>query len=267
MIPITVSELNIYPVKSLAGIRLTESILDSKGLQYDRHWMVVDTNGRFMTQRQYPKMATIQPHLAQGVLVLTASAAKDLAVPDPLLEKQALKVRVWDATIEATRVSIETDEWLSRVLGVDCVLVYFPENTVRQVDPDYANVGDQTAFSDGFPLLLISEGSLTDLNQRLDQPVPMARFRPNIVVSGCEPFAEDDWRHIRIGNIRMRVVKPCSRCIITTIDPETGTKSSQEPLKTLFNFRKQGNQAMFGQNVIHDNEGCLKVGDAVDVLR
>jgi len=266
MIPITVSELNIYPVKSLAGMRLTESALGATGLQYDRRWMVVDPNGRFLTQRQHPKMATIQPHLSQGALVLSAPAAMDHAVPDASLAKQTLRVRVWDATVEALRVSRETDEWLSRVLGVDCILVYYPDNAVRQVDEEYANTGDQTAFSDGFPLLLISEGSLAALNQRLEQPVSMARFRPNIVVSGCEPFAEDDWRHIRIGDVSMRVVKPCSRCTITTIDPKSGMKSSREPLTTLFDFRKQGKQAMFGQNVIHDHKGTLKVGDLVDLL-
>jgi uncharacterized protein YcbX len=143
--------------------------------------------------------------------------------------------------------------------------VHFPDDSRRAVDPDYAAPADQVGFADGFPFLLISQASLDDLNARLDQPVPMLRFRPNLVVSGCGPYAEDGWKRIRIGDIEFRVAKPCSRCIIPTIDFATGERA-REPLQTLMTYRKRDNKVYFGQNLLHDAGGRLEVGTQVEVL-
>lgn len=262
-----ISKLSIYPVKSLAGIDLNEAKLITTGLEYDRQWMIIDDNGRFISQRQHPEMALIQPSLKQGSLTLSQANKKDCQVTDANSDSQRINVQVWNTTIEAIHVDSEADAWLSDSLARSCRLVRFSNNTVRSLDINYALPSDQTAFADGFPLLLLSEASLNWLNQQLQQPVPMTRFRPNIVVSGCEPFAEDNWKQIHIADISMRVVKPCPRCVITTIDPNTGCKMGPEPLKTLFKFRKQGKQAMFGQNLIHDACGKLEIGDSVKITR
>lgn len=263
---IYISELNIYPVKSLAAIRLHQSRVVATGLQYDRQWMIVDQNGRFITQRQLPQMALIQPSLNDGILTLTASGEKNCQIANPNDLNQTMTVQVWDTTIEAVQVDPLADAWLTNILKLPCHLVRFADNTTRSLDLNYAHPDDQTAFADGFPILLISEASLNNLNQRLAHPVPMTRFRPNIVVTGCEAFTEDSWKQIQIADIRMRVVKPCSRCVMTTVDPNTGRKIGPEPLKTLFKFRKQGKQAMFGQNLIHDDCGELKLKDPVTIL-
>lgn len=159
----------------------------------------------------------------------------------------------------------EAAAWLSRFLEMECRLVFFPEDEIRQVDPTYARSGDRTAFSDGFPVLLISQASLDDLNRRLKTPVAMRRFRPNLVVSGCEPFAEDGWKQIRVGEVTFRVVKPCSRCVIPNIDPDTAEKSA-EPTRTLSGFRRRENKIFFGQNLIADGMGKLELGMPVEVL-
>ena len=263
---IYISELTIYPVKSLAAIHLHRSKLVPTGLQHDRQWMIVDKNGRFITQRQLPHMALIQPSLEDGTLTLNARGESNCPVAHPHASNPSMTVQIWDTTIEALRVDPLADAWLTHILKFPCHLVRFADNKIRPLDLTYASPGDQTAFADGFPILLISEASLNHLNQRLARPVPMSRFRPNIVVTGCEAFAEDRWKYIQIADIRMRVVKPCSRCVITTIDIDTGKKAGPEPLKTLFKFRKQDKQVMFGQNLIHDECGQLTLKDPVQVL-
>jgi uncharacterized protein YcbX len=172
---------------------------------------------------------------------------------------------VWSDRCAAQRGDPSADAWLSDFLGHACRLVFMPDEGVRPVDPRYAQPQDRTAFSDGFPLLLISQPSLDDLNSRLVEPLPMLRFRPNLVVEGCAPYAEDDWRHIRIGDLPLRVVKPCSRCKITTVDPYTAETGS-EPLRTLASYRRQGKQVYFGQNLIHDRPGELALDMPVEVL-
>jgi uncharacterized protein YcbX len=259
-----VSALAIYPVKSLAQIPLSAARVQRFGLRHDRRWMLVDADGRFITQRQMPRMCLIQPELLGADLMLRAPGLPALAVPSPSAANQR-RVTVWDDACNSLDCGDAVAAWLSRLLALDCRLVFFPEDEVRAVDPRYAQAGDRTAFSDGFPLLLIAQASLDDLNSRLATPIAMARFRPNLVVSGCAAFAEDGWRRIRIGAISFRVVKPCSRCSIPTIDPATGERGP-EPTRTLSRYRLRDNKIFFGQNVIADGAGEIAVGMPVEIL-
>ena len=267
MSALILSELFLYPVKSLGGIAVARWELDAFGLRFDRRWMVVDPAGKFLTQRQHPQMARIRPRLDDGGrLTLSHPDQGEFAVPPADPEAPRLRVQVWSDTVAAVPVGDAADRWLSEAIGVDCRLVWFPDDVKRQVDTRYAFLGDRTAFADGFPLLLIGQASLDDLNRRLASPVPMRRFRPNLVVAGAEPYAEDHWQRIRVGSVPMRVVKPCSRCVITTVDPDTGRRTGQEPLATLAKYRRRGKHVYFGQNVIHEGRGELVVGDMVEVL-
>lgn len=271
---IKITQLIIYPVKSLAGISLQNSELDSMGLKYDRRWMLVTPEGKFLSQRQIPQMALIKTALdSNGRLTLSKQGMQDHLVPDVSEPSESTKleimsVTIWNDVVQATKVGDETDIWLSNALNTLCHLVYISENEVRQCDLDYAKQGDRTGFSDGFPILLLSEASLADLNNRLDEPVAMKRFRPNIVVSGCDAFAEDQLKSFTLGDVAMRGVKLCSRCVITTVNPETGERTNMEPLATLMKYRKgiaenSSNKVFFGMNVIHENQGRLKVGDVI----
>ncbi|MCH9699398.1 MAG: MOSC domain-containing protein [Gammaproteobacteria bacterium] len=263
---IVVSELYIYPVKSLAGIALQEATLEQTGFHYDRRWMVVTADGQFLTQRTHPHMALVKTSLADQTLRLSKVGFDDCLVAPETTQTKHFSVTVWNDTVEANHVSDQVDEWLSEAIGESCHLVCFPNDVQRQVSHVNARSDDVTAFSDGFPLLLISQGSLDDLNSRLDETIPMQRFRPNIVVTGCEPFAEDDWQLIDIAGIGMRITKPCSRCAMTTVDPETGQYTGKEPLRTLSTYRRQGNKVMFGQNVLHDQPGRIGVGDQLRLV-
>jgi len=264
MAEIKLSELAIYPVKSLGQIVQDSVSIDKFGLNLDRRWMVVDSEGVMITQRKKARMCLIQPLLEKDGLCLQAP---DMPVIRVACQPNAahLRVSVWDDQCLALDCGDEVAEWLSRFLEMDCRLVFFPDDEIRQVDPVYAEPGEHTAFSDGFPILLISQASLDELNQRLKMPVSMCRFRPNLVVSGCEPFAEDSWKQIRIGEINLRIVKPCSRCIIPNIDPKTAQKSA-EPARTLSTFRRRDNKIFFGQNVIADAQAKLELGMSVKII-
>ncbi len=259
-----VSELAIYPVKSFAQISLNSVFVDGFGFSGDRRWMVVTEDGNFVTQRQYPKMCLVRQYLLENGIRLSVTGMPDLIVTESSCVTQC-KVIVWNDCCNVLDAGDEAADWVSRFLGFGCRLVFFPEDGFRQVDRNYAKAGDKTAFSDGFPLLLISQASLDDLNGRLDSPIEMVRFRPNLVVSGCDAFAEDDWKRLQIGDITFRVVKACSRCVIPCIDPLTGERG-KEPLKTLNGYRRRGNQVYFGQNVIAEGTGRLEVGMAVRVF-
>ena len=264
MSKLTLTGLYRYPVKSLAGEALRALEVDARGLRLDRHWMLIDRDGRFLTQRQQPRMTLIRTLLddADGLL-LQAPGMPDLQVPVAGGERR--EVVVWQDRVSAAPVGRAVDQWLSDFLATPCHLVVMPDEANRPVDQDFAEPSDQVGFADGFPFLLISQGSLEDLNARLEQPVPMQRFRPNLVVSGCQAFAEDGWQRIRIGQIEFRVAKACSRCIIPTIDPQTGERG-REPLQTLMSYRKRDNKTYFGQNLVHEQCGQLELGMPVEVL-
>jgi uncharacterized protein YcbX len=258
------TELWRFPVKSLRGGRFSALDVGPRGFVHDREWMLVDAEGRFLTQRQQARMALVDSRLVEGQLRLEAPAMPPLAVS--IADRgEPLEVQVWGDRCAALAPDPAADAWLSRFLGLPCRLVRQPAAAVRPVDPSYARPADQVGFADGFPFLLISQASLDDLNRRLDEPVPMLRFRPNLVVSGAEPYEEDRWRRIRIGELSFRVAKPCSRCIVPTIDPATAERAA-EPLRTLMTYRRRDNKVYFGQNLLHDGSGRLAEGMAVEVL-
>lgn len=266
MSEMTLSQLMIYPVKSCAGINLQTAHTSPFGLQYDRRWMLVDKDGVMLTQRQHPRMCLIQPTLDNGQLTLDAPGMDQLHVTQGTA---TLSVSVWEDQCRALDCGDQAAAWLSEYMGLSTRLVYFPEDEIRQVDLSYAQPGDITAFSDGFPYLLISQASLDALNSRLQAPVEMRRFRPNLVVEGCEAFAEDQWQSLLIGDLQFSVVKPCGRCVIPSIDPNTAEKNP-EVVRTLASFRKTGKQVLFGQNltanVIGSGSGTLHTGMAVSLI-
>ena len=243
-----------YPVKSLRGESHSRLDVRRRGLLGDRDWMLVDDAGRFVTQRQQPQMALVTAtRLDDDSLRLSAPGREQLLVsgaPGPRVD-----VTVWRDSLMAVEAKPEASAWLSEFLQCAVRLVRFADDVERPVDPEFADGADRVGFADGFPFLLISEGSLDDLNARLEAPVPMQRFRPNLV----------GWSRIRIGNIEFRVAKPCSRCIIPTIDIETGNRTP-EPLQSLSAYRRRDNKIFFGQNLLHDGMGRLEVGMPVEVL-
>lgn len=259
------SDLVIYPLKSAAGLHPKAWPVTERGLQFDRHWMVTDEGGRFVTQREVPSLALIVPAFEQGRLVLRAPGRPSLRLPLATPQHAPVRVRIWSEDCLAAPIGAEADAWISSALGVPCRLVRQHEEDWRQVDQSYAGPSDQVGFADGFPFLVATEASLDDLNQRLSKPLPMNRFRPNLVVSGAEPFEEDRWQRLRIGDIDFRVVKACARCSITTVDQATGERG-QEPLATLATYRRVGSKVMFAQNAIHAGLGTLRLGDRVTRL-
>ncbi|MFD2573239.1 MOSC domain-containing protein [Spirosoma soli] len=289
----TITDLRIYPIKSLGGISVSEATVEEKGFQYDRRYMLVSPNGQFITQRANHQMALIEVAIAdvsnqsgQGKwlrvwhrnhpddvleLPLTISAAS--SVPT---DHNYLPVDIWDSKeVPAITVSPEADRWFSKVLNEPCRLVFMPEVTRRDVDAKYAQPDSQgrlpaVSFADGYPYLLIGQASLDELNQRLPAGSPsmeMGRFRPNIVVEGSSPYEEDTWSHFRVGGMDFYGVKPCARCVLTTIDPATGQKG-KEPLQTLATYRRWNHKILFGQNVLPDPTavGVLRVGQKLEVL-
>ncbi len=281
MTDISVSQLWIYPIKSMKGISLDNVQLERRGFRYDRRWMLIDKDNRFITQRQHPKMALIEPSFEADVMDFGLSVrAPDMPVliipyPDPQIELyDEVEVTCWNDQVKAHHINTAIDNWFSEYLDTDCQLVYMPDSSLREVDPDYAmnaKGNDIASFADGFPNLVISEASLHDLNSRVDIDLNMERFRPNIVLSGCKPYEEDRLGHFKINQIDFYGVKPCSRCVITTINPQTGEKESREPLQTLAKFRKKDNKVFFGQNLLHKltfvSDNRLNIGDKLEVIK
>lgn len=265
MAALAVTRLAIYPVKSLAGIALQEMTLGARGPAFDRHWLVADPHGQFITQRQRPRMCLIRTALQEGVLTLSAPGVAPLQLPAATAEGPRRSVTVWGDTVAACDAGDVAAQWLSDFLETPCRLFYMPRDGVRPVDPGYAEAGDQVGFADGFPLLLITEASLQAFNAELPEPIGFERFRPNVVVSGDAPYAEDAWRRLRIGTIEFVVAKPCARCVIPSIDPLT---AKRQPVvsKALARTRRRDNEVFFGQNLIHRGVGTIRVGDEVLVL-
>ncbi|MBD1211103.1 MAG: MOSC N-terminal beta barrel domain-containing protein [Ignavibacteria bacterium] len=273
---ITITGLFYYPIKGCKGWRLDSANLIERGIAFDRHFMIVNPDGRFLTQREHPRMALIEPTIANGTLTLSAAGMEALSLPHTD-EGSTEKVVVWQDTCDAVSQGQEAAEWLSTFLGVDAHLVTMHRDFRRTVDQTYAvRPTDHTGFADGFQMLLASEASLESVNSRLiesgNEPVPMNRFRPNIVVAGCDAFAEDTWKHFNVrnsaGDVEMYGVKLCGRCIVTTVDQASGTKTGAEPIATLKKFRRNadGTKVLFGQNVIHRNTGTIAVGDTIELL-
>jgi uncharacterized protein len=256
-----VSALYVYPIKSCRGVRVTQWPIVERGFEADRRWMIVTASGRFLSQREVPRLTLVTTAFDGDALHVQAPELPTLILPRHYEADATRVVQIWrDQSVGC--VHPEGSAWFSMFLGAPHELVYMPDAEHRQVNPDRARVGDIVSFADGYPFLLISEASLADLNRRLADPIPMERFRPNIVVSGVEAFAEDDFEHVQLGPISFRAVKRCDRCSITTVDLETG-KTSREPLRTLATFRLQDSKVWFGMNLIHDGPGVLQVGDTL----
>jgi uncharacterized protein YcbX len=265
------SEIWVYPVKSLGGIQLEESKVTDRGLELDRRWLLVDDNGRFLSQREHPELALFKPEIVGEFLRITHSVhLESIDIPlRPVFSDVAakIKVMVWDDTIDAFEVNQIATNWFTKQLGISVRLVYMPQESERKLDPDYAITGAEiNSFSDAYPFLIIGQSSLDDLNGRLEVKIPMNRFRPNFVFINGDPFEEDTWREFSIGNVSFIGVKPCDRCVMTTVDQERGVFSGKDPLKTLAKYRNFGNKVLFGQNVIGLGLGNVSVGDTVSVL-
>ncbi len=261
------TDIFIYPIKSLGGVRVEQALLEPKGLQYDRRWMLIDENGKFITQRVYPKMALLQVHLQPTGLLVThkqiSSENLFISFDSRTYQTTPIPVTIWDDTVSAVEVSAEANAWFSRLLQLNCRLVFMPPQVHRPVDPVYAFNQEPVSFADGYPILLIGQESLTDLNSRLTEPVPMNRFRPNLVFSGGTPFLEDTWREFTINHQKFKVVKPCARCVLVTINQDTAKKGT-EPLRTLATYRTIDRKVKFGQNVLPLSTGeIIKIGDVV----
>lgn len=263
------ASLHVYPVKGLQGIEVREAHCTERGLRHDRRFMVVDPAGEFLTQRSLRRMATIWTDLRDGALTLSAPDAGAVDVAIEPAGEATMQVRVWGSTVPALPASPAADAWLTDYLGHPCRLVYMPEQSQRYSNPKYAGPGRLVSFADGYACLVIGEASLADLNRRLAQKgraaLPMNRFRPNLVVSGSDAYAEDGWREVRIGGAVLGAAKPCGRCEVTTTDQATGEVRGPEPLLTLGSYRNSSEFGiMFGMNFVALETGSLRVGDRVE---
>lgn len=266
-----VSSIHTYPIKSCGGMSHNQIDLDARGPIWDRRWMLTDPEGMAVTQRENPPLALVKPSFKVECLALNAPEMPELLVPLHYNLSRVRQVEVWGDVCKAWDEGDPVAEWFSDYLRLDVRLVRMADDFVRRVDERYAPQPAQTGFSDGYPLLIVSEASLDELNQKLaergKETIPMRRFRPNLVISGADSFAEDTWKTVQIGDLTIDVVKPCARCVMTTVDPDTGTiPDTAEPLATLNTFRKQNGKVMFAQNAIHRTPGTLFVGDQLTVV-
>jgi uncharacterized protein YcbX len=279
-----VEALFVYPIKGCRGTRMDAAPIGARGFEGDRRWMIVDDAGVFVTQRTAPRLVLVRPallpafipaflppldqsgsHPGGASLTITGpdGAPAPIQLPAAHETGDELPVQVWSHRGLAVRHAAGS-AWFSRFLGGPHNLVYMADRHLRPVNPERARPGDIVGFADAYPFLLLSQASLDDLNRRLSQPITVERFRPNIVVSGCDPFAEDGWARLAIGDIPFRGVKRCDRCTVTTVDLDTAARGP-EPLRTLATFRKQDGKVWFGMNLIHDRSGTVRVGDAVTI--
>ncbi len=283
-----ISEINIYPIKSLKGISVESAVIERHGLQYDRRWLLLDANGTFMTQREVPKMATVSVAIRENGLLVTADGITAMVVPFDPQNGEEIVAEVWGTKSRAIAYGGGVDAWFSQVLGLDCKLAYMPDDAGREVNELFNAGEDVVSFADGYPQLLIGEASLADLNRKLEEanksvgaPLLMNRFRPNIVVDSTEAFAEDDWKRIKVGEAVFRSTRPCARCVMTTVDQAKGEFTGKEPLKTLSTYRlakdvipdryelfgMNATAVCFGQNLVAESIGeTINVGDEVEIL-
>lgn len=257
----------IYPIKSLGGIRLEEAILEERGLRYDRRWMLVDRDGVFLSQRKHPKMALLQTAISGEFIKVYLKDQPEMSINIPFdpISGDMLSVSVWDDTFQAQVVDYGINHWFSDILGFACSLMYMPDTTARKVSPKYAVNHESVSFADAMPYLLIGQASLDDLNSKLVDPVPMDRFRPNLVFTGGNAYEEDQWDKLQIGEAIFKITKPCARCVMTAVDQSTGTKG-KEPLKTLSTYRLMDGKVMFGQNMLLLEGKKITVRDNLTVI-
>jgi uncharacterized protein YcbX len=265
------SEIWIYPIKSLGGISLQKSDVQHRGLAYDRRWMLVDEQGVFLSQRTDPKLALFATAIIDSFLYVSHPDAANGSIEIALEQKfdaeaEVVGAKVWEDHVSSFEVSKKVSDWFSQIMNKKVRLVFMPDSSERKVDSRYAvSPNDINSFSDGFPFLLVGQSSLDDLNNRLKAPVSIKRFRPNFVFTGGLPAEEETWRRFTIGAVAFYGTNPCVRCVLVTVDPELGQLAGKEPLLTLSKYKRLGNSVTFGQNVIADHQGTIAVGDTVTV--
>ncbi|MBK6341198.1 MAG: MOSC domain-containing protein [Flavobacteriales bacterium] len=258
---LTLGSIHIYPIKSLGGFAVEEAHMTDRGFANDRRWMLVDAEDRFISQREVPAMACL--HCAPSPNGFTVTDVRDgdrIKLPWTLDEGEGKRAQVWNDSVDVLHAPIPMSAWFAQKLGIACSLVFMPDAAHRPVDATYASGG--TSLSDGFPYLILSQASLDELNSRLVSPLPMDRFRPNLMIAGGAPFQEDAWKSIAIGAARFNLVKPCARCVITTTDQRTGERGN-EPLRTLAGYRHVNGKVMFGMNAMGLAGDVVRVGDLV----
>lgn len=262
--PPFVQNLYLYPIKSLGGIAVQEAQVEERGFKFDRRWMLVNKKGDFITQRQYPQLALLQVALSEMQLEVFSKRdpSQRIAFALGLVSDKELQVSIWGDQVLARVVSAEVSRWFSDFLEMELDLVVMPESSHRKLDPRYAVKEESVSFADGMPYVMIGQASLDELNCRLPDPVGMDRFRPNLVFSGGEAYAEDKFKKLQIGEVEFQVVKPCARCVMITVDQEKGAKG-KEPLATLATYRSQGAKVYFGQNAVALTQGIVRVGDPI----
>ena len=267
----TLSAIHVYPVKALGGISLAEATVTPRGLKHDRRFLVIDNDEVAVTQRDVPKMATGWMEVDGNEVVFSAPDMESLSIPAEPPEMPSHMVRVWSSDVLAHSISTEADSWLSEYLGFTARLVYMPDSSERKINPQHAKEGDMVSFADGYPLLVISEASLQDLNERIvkngGSALTMNRFRPNLVIKGCETYEEDRLGDIQVGETIFRAVKRCARCQVTTTDQASGDVRGPEPLQTLGTYRDTPDGPIFGMNLVPVKLGTVRVGDAVTLAR
>lgn len=270
--PALLTAINRFPVKSCRGEAVDSAVVEPWGLAGDRRWMVVDDEGTVITAREVNRLVLLHPQITATGLRITAPDLAPLEVPTPAPASQ-VPVAIWSSLLDAVPAGPEADAWFSKALGRSARLVHLDDPRKRPTSPDFSEPGDRVSFADGYPLLVATEESLAALNDVVlassatgRDPLPMARFRPNVVVSGVAPWTEDDWRRIRIGDAVFRAVKGCARCVLTTIDPETADRE-KEPVASLARVRRWDGATWFGVNLVPDTPGVtIRVGDDVEVL-
>ena len=269
---IQLTDIRRYPVKSCRGEQLESGQVEPWGLLGDRRWMVIDPTGEVVTAREVNRLVLVTPLLTEQGLRLSAPGMPELEVVRPTAAP-LVDVEIWDDRLVAREADRDAAAWLTEVTGRPLALAYLDDPRRRPVDPRYAEPGDVVSFADGYPLLLAAEESLAQLNAWIaagrhaaDGPLPMTRFRPSLVIRGADPFAEDSWRRVRVGEVTFRVVKPCARCVLTTVDPDTARRT-KEPLVTLARHRRFGQKLLFAMNLIPEAPyGVIRLGDQVEVL-
>lgn len=261
---ITVSGLFVYPIKGARGIEVSSARVAPLGFEHDRRFLLADPRGNFITQREHPTLALVQTAIEGETLVVIAPKQEPLRVPLRPTGPCDRTAQVFGTRSRAIFVGQTPADYFSTYLGTPLELVFMPENEGREVDPDFAKNGERVSFADGFPFLLTTEESLSDLNARLANSVPMNRFRPNIVVRGTPPWSEDSWTTLTTRDMVFHSVKPCGRCQVTTIDQETGIRG-KDPLATLATFRSRANKVYFGWNLFVKGDGEMRTGDRMNL--
>ncbi len=262
----TLAAIHIFPLKSCAPLSVTEADVQLRGLRHDRRWLAIDHEAKFITARQCARLTLVRARPIDAGLQLDAPGMPTLIVPLPSGPERISAV-IWNDTVAPLPASAEAAQWLSEFLARDCRVVYMDDACVRPTDPARARPGDEVSFADSHPLLLLSQGAVDHLNSRLATPVPAMRFRPNLLVAGTMPHAEDGWKRIRVGEVEFELEGPSVRCVFTTIDFEKGERDPNgEPLKTLVTYRRTPRGVTFGQNLTPRSVGKIRVGDAVEIV-